>query len=1042
MPRKTQNSTSPVPIAFAVDAGEGSADESGESQPQVVVAREASEAAPPSKPAKDPRATPAMQQYERFKKMHPGCILLFRIGDFYEMFDDDAVAVSQAIGLTLTQRTAGVPMAGMPFHQLEIYLRKLTDKGFRVAVCEQLMEASLAKGLVPRAVTRVITPGTLVDESLLDESSTVAIAAITLPAQALVSAPDALQVVGVAVCDVSTGEFVTLDCAASSLADVLVRKSVKEVLVADPSGGVAHVGTKAPAWLSTLLAPLGMATSPRPAWHFRSKDSFQCLAQHFGLVTLEALGMRDDEPCAIAAGALLRYVQETQTINPDEVRAAQVQLAQQGVSSRGAATTSTTTTPASSPLAGRRTDLRHIQPPRKQDNRGGLLIDTVSLRSLEVERTLRAAMPMYSQSGAASGAGTSDGTLLGLFLGARAGHGACRTAMGKRLLREWLCSPLCDVGQIEERQQLIEGLVLERELAKHVGELLTGVQDVARIVGRVALGRATPRDVVGLAQSLARIVQLPNALKGTPRAQATIAGLLAHCQALTQLASHIESVCVEQPPPHLREGGLVRDGVDAELDEARSLQKDAGSWLSAYQARLIELYNLPSLRVAYNKVAGYYIELPLAQARTAPPELRRMQTLRNAERFMTPELHEFERKATSADARALDRERSLFLQLCDACHELLAPITIAGHVAATLDALLALADKAMARNWVKPRITHDAVLHIEQGRHPVLDELLQTSCVPNDCVLGLQAGATTQSATGARLALITGPNMAGKSTYIRQVALLTLLAHVGSFVPAQAATIGLTDRIFTRIGADDALHAGQSTFMVEMIETARILHNATPKSLVILDEVGRGTSTLDGLSLAWAIVEKLAGSAESNGPRTLFATHYHELTDLAERLPTRVQNLHVAVREWPAGDDHAQIVFLHRILPGKTDQSYGLHVARLAGMPAGVVSRARQVLDGLAVHAGHNQQVDGAASEQPAASRGRKRADTSRVSPASTQAHEPAQLGLFATTHFIAHPAVEQLKQMRIENLSPMQAFDALRELVEQAKKVPSIDAG
>jgi DNA mismatch repair protein MutS len=968
-----------------------------------------------AKPAKDPRATPAMQQYERFKKMHPGCILLFRIGDFYEMFDEDAVAVSQAIGLTLTQRTAGVPMAGMPFHQLETYLRKLTDKGFRVAVCEQLMEASLAKGLVPRAVTRVITPGTLVDETLLDESSSATIAALSLPANALGNAPEPVALVGAAVCDVSTGEFVAFECGASSIADLLVRHSVKEVLVQDPTGGVAHVGTRAPAWLSTLLAPLGIATSPRPAWHFRSKDSLECITQHFGLRTLEALGMRDDEPCAIAAGALLRYVQETQTINPEEARAVQTQLAQQQV-----------TATASSPLAGRRSDLRHLQPPRKLDNRSGLIIDTVSLRSLEVERTLRASAPMIVQPGANAG----DGTLLGLFLSARPGHGACRTAMGKRLLREWLCSPLCDITQIRERQNVVEAFALEREQAQRVGELLTGVQDIARIAGRIALGRATPRDVVGLAQSLLRVVQLPEALQGSKAAK-HVALLSQHVPQLRALAERVASMCVEQPPPHLREGGLVRDGVDPELDEARSLERDAGAWLADYQAKLIQQFNLPSLRVGYNKVAGYFIELPSAQARTAPPELRRTQTLRNAERFMTPELSDFERKASGAQARALDRERAIFLSLCDACHGLLSAITTAGHVVAALDCLLALADKAAVRGWTKPTIVSDAVLHIEQGRHPVLDELLQTSCVPNDCELGSSTRKESGSGhnTSARLALITGPNMAGKSTYIRQVALLTLLAHVGSFVPATSCTIGLTDRIFTRIGADDALHAGQSTFMVEMIETARILHHATQRSLVVLDEVGRGTSTLDGLSLAWAIVEKLAGeSAENPGPRTLFATHYHELTDLAERHPKQVQNLHVAVREWPAGDDHAQIVFLHRILPGKTDQSYGLHVAKLAGMPAGVVQRAREVLDGLAVHGAEEPSQGDRKNNQLQEQRGKRRADTSRIAASSPQ------LGLFATTAYVPHPAIDALKQVSIESLSPMQAFDLLRGLVAQVR--------
>jgi DNA mismatch repair protein MutS len=480
--------------------------------------------------------------------------------------------------------------------------------------------------------------------------------------------------------------------------------------------------------------------------------------------------------------------------------------------------------------------------------------------------------------------------------------------------------------------------------------------------------------------------------------------------AAEEVSGAILAQCVEEPPAHMREGGVIRDGVDAALDEARLLQRDAGRWLGEYQKSLIERHNLPGLKVGYNRVFGYYIELPQAQARQAPAELQRKQTLRSAERFTTPELADFEHKVSTAEARALERERELLAALTERALSRLEEIGRYGAAVARLDALLGLADKAAARGWVRPTIVDEPVLMVHGGRHPVLEEVLEGRFVANDVELGDLRGAGEAGPAAAPLALITGPNMAGKSTYIRQVALIALLAHTGSFVPADRATVGVVDRIFTRIGADDALHAGQSTFMVEMIETANILNHATARSLVVLDEVGRGTSTLDGLSLAWAIVEHLA--AGEGGPRALFATHYHELTDLEERFPGRIRNLHVAVREWPGGGEHAEIVFLHRILPGRTDQSYGLHVARLAGIPAGVVARAREVLASLAVHHG-----PGARAARPA-----------KAAP------QEGQMALF--TEYVSHPAVEAIRELKLDAMTPMQAFDALRRLKE------GVDAG
>ncbi len=1045
----------------------------------------------------DPRETPAMQQFYRFKQRYPGCMLLFRMGDFYETFDDDALQISRVLGLTLTKRQGGIPMAGVPYHQLENYLKRLIAKGIRVAVCDQLIDASQAKGLVPRAVTRVITPGTLVDEALLEGDAPSAVAAVVEVRSEKRGGEGAREGAGagiaLAIADVSTGDFTVLACTDAALIDELSRRGVREVLYAESGkANASHSPTAATTTAPPSSAPaaaraLGVAATPRPAWQFRPHESEEALKQHFGVATLAGFGLTTpDAPALVsAAGALLRYLQETQTLSEQD----RVGIPD-GLLTRGS--------------------LKHLRPPRRDEAAKTLTIDAVSLRSLEIERTLRGEMGGY---------GGAEGTLLGIFTHAGTGKGSCRTPMGRRLLREWLVAPSCDLAEIDRRHAGLATLVEDRRLADQLGTLLGSVQDVARIAGRISLSRATPRDLVALAQSLTQCTQLCDALANTPSLVATREQLVGVAASLTPIATDITGQCVDEPPPHLREGGLFRDGVDSELDEARLLQRDAGAWLSQYQTRLVAQHNLPNLKVGFNKVAGYFIELPEAQARSAPPELKRMQTLRNAERYTTPELREFEHKVTTADSRALEREKVLFLGLCARCATIINEVhTFAGAVA-RLDALLAFADKARHRAWVRPQMSEQPVLRIRQGRHPVLDEALPGTCVPNDCELGQEVpecrSATVpkskkaaQSASGPpashsgtpalrhsgtpSLSLITGPNMAGKSTYIRQVALITLLAHAGAFVPAESAVIGVTDRIFTRIGADDALHAGQSTFMVEMIETANILHHATPRSLVVLDEVGRGTSTLDGLSLAWGIVEHLAGksaevpeclSAEvkkeqatssshsdasskskaqtkqkntvpvalpsgtsalrhsgtsPTGPRTLFATHYHELTDLEDRLPGKVANLHVAVREWPAGgtggsgDGHSEIVFLHRILPGRTDQSYGLHVARLAGIPKEVIARAREVLASLAVHhvgdtAPQNGDSANTAAIGPKDGKSRRKADTSRIpTPAPGD-----QLALFK--EYLPHPAMDALREVKIDTMSPMQAFDALRRLTELA---------
>jgi DNA mismatch repair protein MutS len=898
----------------------------------------------------DPRDTPAMRQFARFKARHPDCILLFRIGDFYETFDDDAVTCHKALGLTLTQRTEGLPMAGVPYHQLENYLRRLIQQGFRVAVCEQVQDPKEAKGIVERAVTRVLTPGTLVDENLLEESAANRLAAL---APADLRSPDK---VGVAIVEVSTGAFTVLEASVPNLADELASRGVNELLYAE------HEGASRPPAVSALVDRLGLACTPRPAWHFRPSDALEAVREQFGVATTAGFGLRDDEPAVWAAGAIIRYLRETQTPETEQ----------------GA--------PGSSRKYRK---ILHLQPPRRETREDICILDAVSLRSLEVERTIRGGTRITGP----------DGSLVGLFLSAGT---SCRTPMGKRLVREWLCRPLRDRTKIEERHKRVTLLVEDRRTAKALSDALADVQDIARIAGRTALGRATPRDLVALAKSLSRIDAIADSIRNAPAFAGSLDALLSCRDSLLPVAESIARACVDSPPAHLRDGGLIKDGVDADLDECRLLQRDGHTWLAQYQEQLITEYKLPGIKVGYNKVFGYYIELTASQARSAPAAFSRKQTLKNAERYITPELKEFEDKVTTAEARALEREKLLFERLCDDAAQCIPAITRFADLCAELDVLHTFADRATRKGWVRPAMVDGPILHITQGRHPVLEQVLGDNFVPNDVALGSEP-ADLSGCVAASLSLITGPNMAGKSTFIRQTALLVLLAHAGSFIPAESATIGVTDRIFTRVGADDAIHAGQSTFMVEMTETATILNNSTDRSIIILDEIGRGTSTLDGLSLAWAIAEHLAGSDSRRGPRTLFATHYHELTELEERLPGRVQNLHVSVREW--GD---QIVFLHRILPGRTDRSYGIHVGRLAGLPKAVTTRAAEVLASLAVQHG------------PAVSSGKAKP---HIPPPAAD----GQLSLF--TEYVPHPVVNELREVKLDALTPLQAFDELRRL-------------
>ncbi|MDG2291844.1 MAG: DNA mismatch repair protein MutS, partial [Phycisphaerales bacterium] len=860
--------------------------------------------------------------YMTFKERHPDCLLFFRMGDFYEMFDDDARTAHAALGITLTERTSGIPMAGVPYHAAENYLRRLVEQGFRVAVCEQVQDPKEAKGVVDRAVTRVITPGTLVDDSLLDDAVANQIAAIALRRDGEV------ELLDIAVAELSTGAFRLRTVPAAQALSELVRLGPSELLHIEDDDAVCNLVAEA-------QTALQCATTPRQSWTFNPDESIRQLREHWSVASLEGWGFEDGDPALAVAGVVLGFLLETQA------------------GSHGAP------------------GLPHLQPPKREHWNRGMALDASTMRSLELERTMRS--------------GSTEGSVLAVLQQAR-------TPMGRRRLRQWLCYPLRDQAAIEARHDAVERLVDEERRRDRIRDVVTGVQDVARIIGRVAMRRGTPRDIVALGRSLRALPDLAELLADDD-AFAPIRERLGRAAVVaTPLGERLVEQCVQDPPSHMREGGLIADGIDGLLDEYRGLQRDGTAWLTAYQTRLAEETGITSLKVGYNKVFGYYIEVTNAHTSSVPIAFNRKQTLKNAERYITAELKEYEERVLGAQQQAVDRELLLFEQLCadiDAAGESLHDFA---EAVAEIDVLAGFAVLAVQHSFVRPTLTQGRELDIKAGRHPVLDASLGSEFVPNDTRLGGDNEPT--------LALITGPNMAGKSTYIRQVALIVLLAHIGSFVPASEATIGAVDRIFTRIGSADELHAGRSTFMVEMMETANILHHATDRSLVVLDEIGRGTSTLDGLSLAWAITETIA----DRGCRTLFATHYHELTTLADQLGG-VTNLHVAVREW-----EDRIVFLHRIQPGSTNRSYGIHVAQLAGIPRNTLDHAARLLDTLSVDTGQN---------------------SSGTTPPT--AADADQLDLFAGG--ATHPCLETLRAMNLDSMTPMEAFDALRALIRHANE-------
>ncbi|WP_280552805.1 DNA mismatch repair protein MutS [Halomonas sp. 25-S5] len=847
--------------------------------------------------------TPMMSQYLKIKREHPDVLLFYRMGDFYELFFDDARRAAALLDITLTQRgqSAGqpIPMAGVPYHSAEGYLARLVAAGESVAICEQIGDPATSKGPVERRVVRIVTPGTLYDEALLDARRD----------NLLVAVAPLGERWGLAWLELSSGRFNVLEVEGESemLAE-LQRLDPAELLVAES--------------LALPAALEGRRGLRRQSdWLFDLESATRTLCDQFQVQDLRGFGCAHLEAAITAAGVLVDYARDTQ-----------------------------------------RTALPHVTAIGVESRDDAVVIDAASRRNLEIDANL---------------GGSADNTLASVL-------DTTATAMGSRLLKRWLNRPLRDRAQVGGRQAAV-ALLLDDEGFATLRESLKAIGDVERILARVALYSARPRDLARLRDALVALPDLQADLEAYGEGS-TLDELRHHIQPFPALADTLTRALVENPPVVIRDGGVVAGGFDAELDEHRGLAEHAGDYLVRLEARERERTGLPGLKVGYNRVHGYYIEIPRAQARDAPVDYVRRQTLKNAERFIIPELKEFEDKALSAKSRALAREKLLYDGLLDTLNAELAALQGTGRALAALDVLCAFAERAQALDFVRPALPEAPGIDIRGGRHPVVERVTGTPFVPNDLVLD----------DVRRMLVITGPNMGGKSTYMRQAALITLLAHTGSFVPADAATIGPVDRIFTRIGSSDDLAGGRSTFMVEMTETASILHNATDHSLVLMDEIGRGTSTFDGLSLAWASAEHLTRTRAF----TLFATHYFEMTALAEQAEG-VANVHLTAAEHRDG-----IVFMHRVEDGPASQSYGLQVAQLAGVPQGVIARAREKLASL-----EQQEID----------------QGSRLPAATTSEGErpaaPRQADLFAST---PHPLVEQLGSLDPDALSPRQALELL----------------
>ncbi len=851
-----------------------------------------------------------MRQYHAIKKQVPNTLLFFRLGDFYELFYDDALVASRDLQITLTSRNKEkgqpIPMCGVPAHTANTYIAKLIAKGHRVAVCDQMEDAKKAKQIVRREVTRIVTPGTATEASLLQSNENNYLAAV-------VNGGDKT---GLAYVDVSTGEFRMTELGPEEAEEALEQIAAREVLF--PSAGPLF---QAEASLPRKLAYLRTELEP---WIFDRDYAQRTLCDHFRLHSLDGLGGGDHPAAVRSAGAILHYLRETQ-----------------------------------------RAALEHLDRPVFYQPHDWMVLDAVTVRNLELVEALFGGPP--------------ESTLLKVI-------DLTATAMGGRLLRQWLLRPSLDRGEIESRlagvEELHQATITRAEIRRDLEE----VQDIERLLARITLGSVTPRDLLALGSSL----------RGLPMLCALLAQL--KCPRMRDLRSRLDELpdvrdrilttLADTPPASISDGGVVRPGFDAELDELRDIRQNSRGYIAQMEAREREATGIQSLKVRFNQVFGFYIEVSKANLKLAPAHYERKQTLVNHERFTTPELKEYEGKVLAAEERILEREKKLFEELRAAVAGQARRIRATASVVAELDVLCCLAQVAAENEYVRPQFNSQGEIQIVGGRHPVIERLAEIESgdrfIPNDVYL---------NNTDKLLAVITGPNMGGKSTYLRQTAQITILAQMGSFVPASYASLPLIDRIFTRIGASDNLALGRSTFMVEMTETAQILNTATKNSLILLDEVGRGTATFDGLAIAWAVVERIHARTRA---KTLFATHYHELTELADLL-TGVANLHVSVKE--SGE---QVIFLRKVEPGKADRSYGIEVARLAGLPMEVIERARAVLR-------RHEERELSVSEELSA----------------TGQSWPVQVSIF---HGTEQGVADELRNLNLDEMKPIEALSLLHE--------------
>lgn len=863
--------------------------------------------------------TPMMRQYLELKEKYSDCLLFFRLGDFYEMFFDDAKTAAKELELVLTGRDCGLeeraPMCGVPYHSVDVYINRLIEKGYKVAICEQMEDPALAKGLVERDVIRIITPGTVIEERMLDEGRNNYIVSIHMDGGRI----------GFAYADVSTGGFFACELegerALTQLTDELARLQPTQIIAGE----------------GLFLQPLLCKRLSSQYYLERYQDrAFQTAAarerllRHFHVASLQGFGCEGLPAAVSAAGALMQYLEETQ-----------------------------------------KNALSHIHTLRMLNRSSYMNLDAATRRNLELTQPL--------QHG-----GSRKNTLLYLL-------DRTKTAMGSRLLRDWIDRPLQSAGAIVRRQEAVAALAADMPARRSLQEQLAGVYDIERLCSRIVYGSINGRDCIALRNSLRAIPavqQLLQTLAADPLREDA-----ATLDPMEDIAALLAAAIAEEPPAGVKDGGVIRDGYNSEVDQLRAIQHGSRQWLADFEAAERERTGIRNLRVGYNRVFGYYIEITKSNLSQAPYEYERKQTLANAERFITPELKQMEEKILGAGERLIALEYELFQAVREALLAVTDRLQHNAALIARLDVYQSFAEVAVSNRYCRPHIREDGVIRIVDGRHPVVERTLREEFVPNDVQLDNAEN---------RLLIITGPNMAGKSTYMRQVALITLMAHIGSFVPAREAEIALVDRIFTRVGASDDLSAGQSTFMVEMSEVANILNNATAQSLLILDEIGRGTSTFDGLSIAWSVLEHIADPALC-GAKTLFATHYHELTELEGKLPG-VKNYRVTVKEM--GED---ILFLRRIVRGGADRSFGIQVARLAGLPEAVLARARQILADL------------------------ESADIARGRPEPPQ-ESAVQASLFDAS--AEETALRMLRELDIDQLTPLDALNrlyALRAMLQQS---------